>query len=97
MDEAEIASVFRALSSPMRLRILRQIKNRQLCVNAITAHLAISQSAVSQHLGVLRAAGLVEREPYGSIVHYRLNKRRLEQFKRAVRKTLGREFVQLPR
>jgi DNA-binding transcriptional ArsR family regulator len=95
MREKEVVQIFKALSVGTRLQIVKMIKDRQLCVNAITARLSISQPAVSQHLNVLKRAGLVKREQYGSIVHYILDKERLEDFKRSVCKTLGSEFVLL--
>jgi DNA-binding transcriptional ArsR family regulator len=95
MSEDEIVQIYKALSSETRLRILKLIKDRQLCVNAITARLEITQSAVSQHLSVLYKAGLVKRDQYGSIVHYLLNKERLDDFKKSVREVFGSEFVLL--
>jgi DNA-binding transcriptional ArsR family regulator len=93
MSEEEMVQVFKALSAGTRLRILKLIRNRHLCVNAITAQLPVSQPAVSQHLSVLREAGLVRREQYGSIVHYALDRGRLEDFKRTVSRTLNGKSV----
>ena len=95
MTEPEIVQIFKALSTGTRLEILKLIKDRRLCVNAITAKLKISQPAVSQHLGILNKAGLVKRYQYGSVVHYTVDTERLEDFKRSVRDTLGSEFILL--
>lgn len=95
MSEDEIVMIFKALSVGTRLQILKLIKNKQLCVGAITAQLDVSQPAVSQHLSVLKEAGLVKRDPYGSIVHYVLDTKRLEDFKKSVYRILGKEFVLL--
>ena len=67
---ADLVKVLKALSSEARLKILRLLKGRSLCVNAITAKLDLTQSAVSQHLRVLREAGLVRDEKRGYWVHY---------------------------
>jgi len=84
MKEKEFALLHKALSVPVRLKILKLIANRPLCVNAITRFLSISQPAVSQHLAVLRRAGLVTGEKRGYTVHYAFNRRRFEAFKKAM-------------
>jgi DNA-binding transcriptional ArsR family regulator len=52
-------------------------KGNALCVNALTDRLGVTQSAVSQHLRVLRQAGLVWAERRGSFVHYRPDRTRI--------------------
>ena len=84
MNEEELARLHKALSVPVRLEILRRIAERPLCVNAITGLLRVSQPAVSQHLAVLRQAGLVRGEKSGYMVHYSLNRERLQEFRKAV-------------
>jgi len=49
-------------------------------VNAIARNLEITQSAVSQHLKVLKDCNIVFSERYGSIIHYQLNKEKIEEF-----------------
>ncbi|MGQ9629946.1 MAG: ArsR/SmtB family transcription factor [bacterium] len=93
MTEEEIAKVYRALSVPCRLKIVRAISRRPLCVNALTTRLGISQPAVSQHLNVLKDAGLVLGERRGYFTHYSINWKRVEEFNRAVAEIMGREFV----
>ena len=53
----------------------------------------VTQSAVSQHLRVLRQVRLIRGERNGSFVHYSLNQERIEQFKDQLRETLGKSFV----
>ncbi|MET0395211.1 MAG: metalloregulator ArsR/SmtB family transcription factor [Longimicrobiaceae bacterium] len=61
-DEA-LASLARALGHPMRVRILRILLEREECVcGEICRELPIAQSTVSQHLKVLREAGLIHGE-----------------------------------
>ncbi|MEJ2629406.1 MAG: metalloregulator ArsR/SmtB family transcription factor [bacterium] len=74
MTSREIAKIFKALSSESRIRILELIRDRKLCVNAITQKLNITQPAVSQHLAILKDTGLVKSDRYGSIIHYQLDK-----------------------
>jgi DNA-binding transcriptional ArsR family regulator len=84
MNIEQLAELHKALSVPVRLRILELIGQRPLCVNAITRCLEISQPAVSQHLAVLKHAGLVSSTKQGYTVHYRLDRQRLEEFRRAL-------------
>jgi ArsR family transcriptional regulator len=84
MNLEELARLHRALSLPVRLRILELIAGHSLCVKAITDRLEITQPAVSQHLGVLRHAGLVSAHKHGYMVHYTLDQGRLEQLRRAM-------------
>jgi DNA-binding transcriptional ArsR family regulator len=96
MDEIEkLADIFKALSDPTRLRLIKSLTRNEgaLCVNALSHMLGITQSAVSQHLRVLRQAGLVRGERRGNFVHYLLEKDVLEKYKNRIVKTLGEEFV----
>jgi DNA-binding transcriptional ArsR family regulator len=64
--------VFEALSSVVRRKILAYLAHAELTAGEIAARFDISKPAVSQHLSVLEAAGLVESEKRGQFVHYRL-------------------------
>ena len=73
----EQAAVFSALSDPTRLKLVnllcRQRDPDALCVNALADLLGVSQSAVSQHLRVLKSIGLVRGERRGYHIHYYAN------------------------
>ena len=84
MESSELVNALKALSVPARLKIVELLRSRRLCVNALTKRLGISQPAVSQHLGILRRAGLVESQKIGTKVHYSVNSVRLEQIKTAL-------------
>ena len=64
--------VFEALSSTVRRKILAYLAHAELTAGEIAARFEISKPAVSQHLSVLEAAGLVESDKRGQFVHYRL-------------------------
>ena len=64
-----------------------------LCVNALAHRLGVTQSAVSQHLRVLRQVGLVNGERHGAFVHYRLDREALDRSVAALRETLGVEIA----
>ena len=70
----EHAAMFKALADPTRLRIVeilcRQHEPEALCVNALAGLLDITQSAVSQHLRILKNVGMVRGERQGYHVHY---------------------------
>jgi DNA-binding transcriptional ArsR family regulator len=96
MDEIEeLAETFKALADPTRLRLVQLLSEHKgaLCVNALAHRLGVSQSAVSQHLRVLRQVRLVAGERQGYHVHYALDPGSLAQHKARLRETLGDEFV----
>jgi DNA-binding transcriptional ArsR family regulator len=66
------------------VRILQALKREVLCVGALADRLGISQSAVSQHLRVLRQAGAVSSEKRGYYVHYRVNGQKLREWRRVL-------------
>ena len=92
-DIKQTARVFKALSDETRLRLLKLLADEgpdgALCVGALARRLAITPSAVSQHLGVLRAAGLVIDERRGYFVHYRVNRARLAGTLNSFKASLG--------
>ncbi len=106
MDEIDtLAEIFKALADPTRLRLVRLLSARTpedetdgcggggpLCVNALAHRLGITQSAVSQHLRVLRQARLVKGERRGAFVHYSLDQDGARQVKAVLQETLGKGF-----
>jgi DNA-binding transcriptional ArsR family regulator len=86
--EEQIARLFKILSVTARIRILNLIKERALCVNALARDLKITPAAVSQHLRVLRDAGLVTAEKRGYFVHYKANVVKMKEINRAANELL---------
>lgn len=77
--------VLRALAHPLRMRILEFIDNNDMInVNRIYSSLELEQSITSQHLRILRQAGLVETERRGKFIHYRLRYGKLSSAIRAI-------------
>jgi DNA-binding transcriptional ArsR family regulator len=91
----ELAHIFKALSDPTRLRVVKLLHQHggTLCVNALAHRLGVSQSAISQHLRVLRQVHLVEGMRHGYHVHYALHLDRLQRYRDEIREVLGAEFV----
>ena len=96
-DEADkLARWLKALSVGTRVRIVQLLKGRALCVNALAQRLDVTQSAVSQHLRVLRQAGLVVDEKRGYYVHYRLNDETFAMWKETINLMLDVQFENCP-
>ncbi len=77
----ELARILKVLSVGARVRIVQILKGRVLCVGALASQLDVTQGAVSQHLRVMRDAGLVIDERRGYFVHYRLNEQTLAEWR----------------
>lgn len=69
--EGEV-EIFKAVSDPCRLRILKLLKEGELCVCEIMTALKKPQSSTSHHLSILREAGLVKERRDGKWSYYRL-------------------------
>jgi ArsR family transcriptional regulator, arsenate/arsenite/antimonite-responsive transcriptional repressor len=69
----EMLSIFKALSDETRLRMLKLLEGGELCVCHVVAAFGMSQSKVSFHLGVLKAAGLVKDRKEGKWMYYRID------------------------
>jgi ArsR family transcriptional regulator len=66
------ASLLRTLGNEKRLMILCQLGDGELPAGALQEPLGLSQSALSQHLAVLREAGIVETRREAQTIHYRI-------------------------
>lgn len=67
------ADVLRALAHPRRLQIIHRLADGPVEVGALAAELGMSQPNASQHLAVMRTAGVVEAERTGREVRYRIS------------------------
>ena len=65
--------IFKALADPTRRAILDKLTSGSLNASALREGMAISQPAMSQHLAILRGAGLVREERQGRFVNYRVD------------------------
>ncbi|OIN95673.1 hypothetical protein AUJ66_08570 [Candidatus Desantisbacteria bacterium CG1_02_38_46] len=80
----DIVKVFKALSDPIRLRMLKLLQGRELCVCKIMQALDISQTRASRNLGILKNAGFVVDRRQGLWVHYSINKDKVNQYHKAI-------------
>jgi DNA-binding transcriptional ArsR family regulator len=69
---AHVADYFRALSEPLRLRLLNALRDGPVNVGDLTLQLGCSQANVSKHLALLAKIGLVKRESRGTSVYYQI-------------------------
>ena len=72
-DAKSLAGVFKALSDPVRLRLLSLIasyEGGEACVCDLTGPFDVTQPTISHHLKVLREAGLIDCERRGTWVYY---------------------------
>jgi ArsR family transcriptional regulator len=68
----EFMKVMKALSDPNRVKMIKLLQRRVLCVCEITAALGLAQSTASKHLKILEEAGLITFYKEGLWVNYRL-------------------------
>lgn len=66
----ELERMLKALGEPMRLKIYQALLERKHCVRSLSKKFGVSESAISQHMKVMRDAGLVYGEKYGYHTHY---------------------------
>ena len=64
---------FHALSDPLRMQVIDNLRSQEMCVCDLCTELAVSQSKLSFHLRVLKDAGLVRARPQGRWTYYSLN------------------------
>ena len=85
VTDNELAAMAKALGHPARVQILRVLAARDTCVTSeVVDELPLAQSTVSEHLRILRHAGLVQGEIDGPRTRYCVNPTGLATLKAAV-------------
>ena len=79
----DLAIMLKALGEPTRFSVFQYLLIRKHCVRSLSRKLGISESAVSQHMKVLKEAGLVYGERYGYHIHYLPKQEALDELSRA--------------
>ena len=70
-DDETLAAMAKALAHPARVKILRILDARQACVTGdVVAEIGLAQSTISEHLRILREAGLIQGEIEGPRTRY---------------------------
>ncbi|MHB1783891.1 MAG: ArsR/SmtB family transcription factor [Acidimicrobiales bacterium] len=84
-DDEQLAAMAKALGNPMRVRILRLLIQREACVTGeLVVELPLAQSTISEHLRILREAGLVKGEIEGPRTSYCADRSRLASLRTAI-------------
>lgn len=85
----DLLKILKALSDETRLKIIDLLLNYDFCVGALSRKLGISEAAVSQHLQILRKAGLVSGEKRGYYTHYDINRELFEELAVSMKEIAG--------
>ena len=64
---------FKALSDPIRRKILTMLKDKDMTAGDIAQHFDISKPSISHHLNILKQAGMVLDERKGQFIYYSIN------------------------
>jgi ArsR family transcriptional regulator len=91
------AEVLKVLASPVRIEILHVLANGPCEVSRLAEALGVSQPNASQHLSVLRAAGIVEADRHGREISYQLADREVIVACEVMRGVLQRRLSRLGR
>lgn len=83
MNVKKQAELFKVLGDERRLRMIQMLGCGPLCPGALAKGLKITAGAVSQHMRILKASGLVNSEKKGAFVHYTLNEKTLDKIQKA--------------
>lgn len=91
-DLSTATEILRALAHPLRMKIISFIdKQNKINVNKIYNTLKLEQSITSQHLRILRKAGLVETVRDGKFIFYSVNYNKLKQVNMSIGTFLEKE------
>lgn len=93
----QYARIGKALSNPVRLEVLELLAQGERTVESLTNELRVSTANTSQHLQVLRGAGLVESRREGLFIHYRLADDSVISLSAAIRTVAERRLADLER
>ncbi|MCE5336284.1 MAG: metalloregulator ArsR/SmtB family transcription factor [Desulfobacteraceae bacterium] len=84
-EQEMLLGMFKALSNPVRLEILKFLITHPGCITGnIVDHLPVAQSTVSQHLKVLRDSGWIQGTTKGPATCYCLDEEKIAWFKRKI-------------
>jgi DNA-binding transcriptional ArsR family regulator len=75
----DISKIFKALSHPARLQLLANLMKRECCVGEIQKCLSLSQPNVSQHIGILKEAGIIEGRRERNKICYHISDNRIQK------------------
>jgi len=80
MSMRQLISVFKAVADENRLRILKMLEKRRMCVCELAAVLGITRPSVSRHLSLMKSAGLVKNRRNGQWIEYELCEENINRY-----------------
>jgi len=84
----ELMLVLKAVADKNRMRILKMLERKSMCVCELAAVLNIKQPSVSKHLVILKNAGLIQDDRSGQWIDYSLCRERINQYAPVIRDAL---------
>jgi DNA-binding transcriptional ArsR family regulator len=90
-----VEAVARALAEPRRREILRLVRDEERSAGAIASHFDVSRPAISQHLGVLKDAGMLEERRDGTRRLYRVRPEGFDELRRYLDEFWGEGLARL--
>jgi len=88
-DEIRLSTMLKALGNPVRFQIVKYLAGKQVCITGdIVKFTTLAQSTVSQHLKVLRNAGLIDGEIEGPATCYCVSQQGMQFLKTQIDKWL---------
>jgi len=85
----ELIKVLKASADKNRMRILKMLEHRKMCVCEISAVLGITQPSVSKHLSLLKDAGLITDQRNGQWIDYSLCRERINRYAPILQAQIG--------
>jgi ArsR family transcriptional regulator len=85
----ELVKVFKAIADKNRIRILKMLQHKKMCVCELSAVLGVSQPSVSRHLSLMKDAGLVKDERNGPWIDYGLCEENINHYAPVLQSHLG--------
>ena len=76
VEDLEV-KIFKALGHPLRLKIVKKLMGKNLCVCELNEDVEFSQSNLSQHLKILKDAGILISEKKGLNIHYAIKNEKI--------------------
>uniref|UniRef100_A0A7C5V5K6 ArsR family transcriptional regulator n=1 Tax=Caldicellulosiruptor owensensis TaxID=55205 RepID=A0A7C5V5K6_9FIRM len=70
--EEKLSKIFKALAHPIRIKIVEKLFEGEKCVCELSEFVEHSQPNLSQHLKILKEAGIVEHRKIGQNIHYKI-------------------------
>lgn len=89
-----ILELLKAISDDTRFKIINLLLEHNFCVKALARRLKLSEAAISQHLKVLREAGLVKGEKRGYYTHYTVNRKILYDTSESLKRMAEQKVLQ---